>query len=220
MVAKHILRLSSRVAQFIREHLTYHAYRKLVYVRDRGPICYDTEQLTFDADNPDQWMWIPQWLLASGLQWWWCSRRPPGQWRPHPDSPVLPEETPLTHLDQGRARALVDELMEHNVRGWGRLVSIFGLEAGSTEALTKATLEEALRRFVFREDPPVRIVFVAPGLYQTLVFVPHQPMQTVEHLLKRALPDPAKVVITRPYERLKPHRLEDLLPNLGFDLHE
>lgn len=220
MAAKQIRGFASRLLQLMREHLTYHAYRKHVYVRDRGPVCYDTD-FAFDADNPEQWTRIPEWLLASGLQWWWCGRRPPGLWRLHPDSPLLPEETPLTHLDPGRARALVDELMEHDVKMWGRLVSIFGLEAGGADGLTKPELGEALRRFALREEPPVRIVLLrAPDRYGTLVFVPHQPVPTVEPLLRQLLPDPVKVVITRPYERLKPHRLEDLLPRLGFDLYK
>jgi hypothetical protein len=127
---------------------------------------------------------LPALLLRVDLAWVWESWR---QLTVGSDSPVigLPEDRPLTRLDERTAPLLVGDLHERNADGDGRDLTLYGLDPGAIASLPDlCRLGHLLNLFVWRARGPLEFV-----LYQEddaphdVVFIKPEPAPAVAALL-------------------------------------
>jgi len=127
--------------------------------RDAGPIQYEIELLR----DPTQWTRLPDTLLNSGLYWCWYQGS-----GPH----VL---TPQT----------VDDFRSCLRPAWP-VISLYGADTfQEAEAiLDPLVLRKAMEVFSAEEAKPLRIVVLQNAEQEpTRIFVPHNPVAEVVHLL-------------------------------------
>jgi hypothetical protein len=178
----------------------------IVYVRDRGPICYEAlvfnKEVTLAA--------LPGQLLSSGLGWCWESLR---TGEPSQDSASLglPPERPMIALTAENAGSLFDDLCEENVDGNGRKIGLFGVDAAAVPTLLDPVgFRGALEAYLVHERGPIRMVVVLiEDTDPQCFFVPHEPCSEVSVLLRMwKMHGPARK--TRPYGRLRLAALESI----------
>lgn len=154
-----------------------------VYIRDRGPICFEAK-VFFD---PALLVQLQGELLSSGLDWCWESiRRDTDEIIPESN---LPPARPMTSLAAANIEEFLSDLRERDADGYGRWVALFGVDPCTVGALldgpTSPSFRMAFERFTSSEAGPIRIVVVQVSDHNyEYVFVPQHPVDAVSNLLK------------------------------------
>lgn len=177
-----------------------------VYVRDRGPICYEAPAF----NEPEFLRRVPQQLLLSGLAWYWKSARgqePAVGWAAR----GLPAERSLTHLTRETVPGLEDDFWEDDVDGNGRYITLAATDGAPAPPLEDGEpLRRALQAFVDREEGEVRAAVLRMNdVTSGYIFVPHAPVEAVLRLLRTWGITSATVCEQYRYERLYLAQLEN-----------
>ncbi len=184
--------------------------RLTAYLRNQGPICYETEIL--DLNNKQALEeWTKQ-LFDIGLGWYWESARarPPAEGSPYL---YLPEQRPLTLLNSISLESFLDDLSERDVDGYARFFAVFGVDTDvALNVLDDAQFRSALNSFLKDEEGPIRITVIQIGDSPwEHVYVSHNPIKPVQELLESWKIIPSAEKQERPYKHLNIARFESIL---------
>ena len=184
--------------------------RITAYLRDQGPVCYETKILNLD-DKQALRSWASR-LLSMDIGWYWESRRS----RPMADDSqyhYLPEQRSLTLLTINNMEIFLDDLSERDIDGYARFVAIFGTDSDADLLASHGTqFGSALERFSEFEEAPIRVVVVQIGDSPCeYIFVPHNLIEQVRCLIENWGITPSAITKKRAYKYLYTAKLESLL---------
>jgi hypothetical protein len=175
------------------------------YVRAQGVICY--KQAVFATSTVRRE--IAQELLATNLEWYWESGRR-NTARETYDNPALPDVRSITQLTDHSVPLFLDDLTERNADDYGRWINLFGADTGSRDTMLDSDRRNlAIQQFAVHEEPPIGIIIIqVSDVNAEYLFVPHQPLPTVETLLAAWGVSPDRITTSYPYAALRLATLE------------
>ncbi len=145
------------------------------------------------------WEQVPDWLLRSGLKWYWVS------WSLYEDpassSPTLLTEATKQHLSQ----EIAEHLVEAKAEGYGRSFEFYGFLPFTEEALEKTTFVRAIQEFEERGSGPVEMLMRLIGDDETtFLYVRRELSEEVKRLLEGVGVDLTSVTKKVKVKSLKP----------------
>ena len=196
------LNIENKIKEW-RDNLVTH--KLTLYERDLGPVCYEAQIVK----SPETLNHLLQCLMSVNLDWFWESQRE-RELDKGSAGPRLPEHRELTKLHSSNQDELLDDFQEVDVDGNSRFITIFGVEKNKlTEAVE---INSPLQRFVSSESGPVQVILIqVSDSMSQLVYVPHQPVETVDQLQRCFGLLPQLIQHRKPYSHLYLAKIESLL---------
>lgn len=176
------------------------------YDRAVGIVCLESDVFEYEADLPKH-LGL---MLASPLVWHWSSTR---RYPVHSlyANLGLPGQRDWTRVTGMSLDLLAADLVEQDLNDDRRQVLLIGADRDLIDTLSDA--EEARRVLAdfAAEQPPVRMAAVQLGdTGSSLIFVPHHPSMSVQHLLEGWGVSIASAQKRLPYRRLHLAQFEAL----------
>jgi hypothetical protein len=184
-----------------------HTMKSTFYVRRDGCVCYEGDFLAGRKAVEE----LLQQLLSLDAAWLWASLRR----RPLPQEsgfPALPASRPLTQLRLENSDALVADLLERDVDGYGRSIFLIGIDGNSLAGIeSELGLESCLIKFALQGSGPIHMILLQPGDAQDFVFVPPEPSRIGVDALRCLGVNQATPEKTRKYSELRGLQLESVI---------
>ena len=169
-----------------------------LYNRSSGIVCLETDVFEQEADLPKLLGVMP----ASRLAWQWSSTR---RYPVHPSHAHLnlPNQRDWTRVTDASLDLLAADFVEQDLNDDRRQLLLIGADRDLFDVLSDS--EEARRVLAgfAVEQPPVRLAVVQAGdTGSCLIFMPHQPSESVTQVLERWGISIASARRRLPYRRL------------------
>ncbi len=182
-----------------------------VYTRSDGAIGITVSlRQKFGEDGPDKSDLLVQALLSSRLTWCWRSDR---QYEVAEWSPVknLPKKRSMTLLTPQSASLLLDDLLEEDVEGQWRGITLFGMDMSNATCPDENALKLYLKQLSETGNGPLKLVMVfIEDDKDTYIFVGQHRDAAVEDILAHLGVRLDAIKHKRKYSELRFARLENL----------